>query len=183
MRLLLLCTLMLIGALTATAQTHPETEDEVNANPTIAVPNNPRADTSGMANPPTTRPMPVPPPYSPNYRSTPDTTPAPSSSSTPQPGFPNARLTTVVSPTVNLLALFERAFTGKLRSCAIHATPRNRNGCEYEVIVNERNYPFHSPDICSSNESAGRVGCNYGNPRENSACILNQAMMIGYCRN
>lgn len=170
----------------AHAQVFPETEDEaeVNSNPTIQVPVNRRADTEGMALPPVSRPMPVPPPYREGYRSTPDTTtPEPTIPSAPQPGFPGARQSVVRDNTaqVNLLELFDKAYTGKLRDCSI-TVRRRRDACEYEVRVSGQVYPFHMPETCSSNQSAALVGCNYGNQRENAACILNQAMMIGYCR-
>ena len=164
------------------AQVFPETEDTVNTNPNIPSPVNHRADTNGMASPPISRPMPVPPPFSDTYRSTPDTTPTPTTPTTPQPGFPGARMAPVipVAPAVNLLDVFDKGTTGKLRGCSI--VQRRRRGCEYEVMVEGRGYPFHSPDVCSGDRSAAQVGCNYGNHRENSACILNQALMIGYCR-
>ena len=178
---LLLITLM-FTALAQAQVVHPETEDEVNSNPTRHLPIDRNADTSGMANPPVTRPMPVPPPFSERFRPSPDNTPAPATTNVPQPGFPGARLTpTNETPAVNLLDIFDKGFTGKYRSCAIHVR-RERRGCEYQVVVDGRGYPFHSPEICSSNESAAKVGCNHGSQRENSACILNQALMIGHCR-
>lgn len=85
------------------------------------------------------------------------------------------------STVVNMIDIFEQGTSGKFRGCAITAR-RDRRGCDYDVIVDGRAYPFHAPEICSSNSQAAKVGCNYGNEKENAGCILNQALMIGLCR-
>lgn len=164
------------------AQIIDDTEDTSNSNPRITIPNNRNGDSRGMANPPPRERTPAPPVFSERYNSTPERATQPEASSIPEPGFPGARLSTIIAPdnSNSLLELFERAFQGKLRGCSIERTRRNR-GCEYEVIVERRSYPFHYNGLCSSDRDAAKVGCNYNDQKKNSACILKQAMDIGYC--
>lgn len=163
------------------AQIIDDTEDTSNSNPRITISNNRNGDARGMANPPPRERSPAPPVYSERYNSTPDRVTTPETPTTPDPGFPGARLTTVAAPDNSLMELFENAFQGKLKGCSIERTRRNRE-CDYEVIVERRLYPFHYNGLCSSDRDAAKVGCNYGDQKKNSACILKQAITIGYCQ-
>lgn len=185
MKTLLLGFVIHLLAVPAFAQIHPETEeDDVNANPTLNVPINRRGDSSGMANPPVSSSMPVPPTFSENYRATPDTTTAPAVPTAPEAGFPGARAPIMTSDVIpaNLAQLFERGYQGKITNCAIVDYRGRDQKCQFEVLVDRRLYPFHYSDMCSSNEVAAQIGCNYGNHKENIACVLNQAILVGHCK-
>jgi len=165
----------------AQAQIITDTEDDSNSSPTIEVRVNPNADTTGMANRPGTGRPPSPVPYSSSYTPTTDRTPLPTAPTEPQPGFPGATPAVPTAGDDSLARLFDSANQGRLRNCSINPSRNRDTDCDYEIIVDGQMYPFHL-SVCSSNDSAARVGCNYGEQRLNAACILKQAMAIGHCR-
>lgn len=162
----LLCVLIAMISLSTWAQV----EDPSDRLPTNRVAVQPDADTRGMANPPLRSPVPAPPAYSPTYVPGNDNSPPPVAA--PAPGAP-------VDP---LLTLFDQGRKGMLGSCTIEAVNDPRTGCQFEVRVRGQVYPSHFPGMCSSDDMASRLGCNYGDQQKNVACILRQASLVGFCR-
>ena len=147
-----------------------QVEDPSNNIPTIHTPVHRDADTRGMANPPLRTSPPTPPPYTDTYTPTVDTTPPPLAPAVP--GIP-------ADP---LMSLFDQGMKGQLGDCTIGPVKIQLESCLYEVRVRGNIYPSHYPDMCSSDDMASEIGCRLGDQRKNAACILNQAMLVGFCR-
>ena len=71
-------------------------------------------------------------------------------------------------------------------NCAIYRiggalSSGNQFGCKYIVKVGQDVFPAADQSVCSQDAQAAAIGCNFGDEKTNTGCILQQAIEAGYC--
>jgi hypothetical protein len=75
---------------------------------------------------------------------------------------------------------------GTIGNCAIYKIGGNSSqgndfGCKYIVKVGQDVFPQADQSVCSKDSQAEALGCNFGDEKTNTGCILQQAIEAGYC--
>jgi len=82
---------------------------------------------------------------------------------------------------LSLHGLFTKAYYGGAGSCAIVKLRGNEHGCNYIITVNDEYFPDPEGEICSQDTQAAQAACNVGDEKENAACLIEKAILEGYC--
>jgi len=69
----------------------------------------------------------------------------------------------------------------RLGTCTVWKLRGNVHGCDYRAKVDGKNYPDLEGVVCSSDDQAELIGCNVGTEKQNVGCILQNAVLNGYC--
>jgi hypothetical protein len=82
---------------------------------------------------------------------------------------------------LSLHDLFSKVYYGGVGSCAIVKLRGNEHGCKYIVTVKDEYFPDPEGEICSEDRQASYAGCNVGDEKQNAACLVEKAVLEGYC--
>lgn len=81
------------------------------------------------------------------------------------------------------LKLFKTGKNETLNKCKIEKLKKNKNKCNYQVVVDGRPYPQQDGSVCSNRDTSAIYGCDTSSQMKNAACLLSLAIMEGNCLN
>jgi hypothetical protein len=76
---------------------------------------------------------------------------------------------------------YNDAAAQRLGTCTVWRLRNNPYGCTYRAKVDGQNYPDIEGEVCSIEDQAELIGCNVGTEKQNVGCILQNAVLNGYC--
>ena len=65
--------------------------------------------------------------------------------------------------------------------CVVVKLRGNEHGCKYIVKVGEKFFPDAEGSVCSEDQRAALIGCRENDQKNNAGCILEKAILEGYC--
>lgn len=81
------------------------------------------------------------------------------------------------------LKLYKFGAKEGLNKCKIEKLKKNKNKCNYQVVVDGKPYPQQDGSVCSNRDTSAIYGCDTSSQMKNAACLLSLAIMEGNCLN